>query len=69
MSRISKTICDCCGNELTGGTKLNKCLFLTIISGAQKTRVDYCYECGKRISAEIIKVVQGYVPKRGDSDG
>ena len=50
MSRISKTVCDCCGNELKGGTKLNESLFLTVISGSMKTRADYCYECGKKIA-------------------
>lgn len=50
MSRILKTICDCCGNELKGGVKLNESLFLTVISGKAKNRVDYCYECGKKIA-------------------
>lgn len=50
MSRISKTICDCCGNELKGGLKLNESLFLTVICGKSKARFDYCYECGKKIS-------------------
>jgi len=50
VSRISKIVCDCCGNELKGGVKLNESLFLTVISGKAKQRLDYCYECGKKIA-------------------
>ena len=68
MSRVSKTICDCCGNELKGGTKLNRSLFLTVISGSMKTRADYCYECGKEIAKAIIAVVKEH-RKDGDENG
>ena len=40
MSRVVKTYCNCCGNELTEGIGLNTCLFFTIIT-ATKGRVDY----------------------------
>ena len=52
MSRVTKTYCNCCGNELTEGIGLNTCLFFTIIT-VTKGRIDYCYECGDRIAAKM----------------
>lgn len=73
MSRVSKTICDCCGNELKGGVKLNESLFMTVISGIAKHRFDYCYECGKKIADamkdEIRKLYDQRCAKEGDGDG
>ena len=73
MSRVSKTICDCCGNELfENGVKLNESLFLTVISGKAKQRLDYCYECGKKIADamqdEIRKLYDQRCAKDGDGE-
>ena len=62
MSRIGKTICDCCGNELKGGVKRNESLLLTVIYGKSKARFDYCYECGKK----IVDVMQDEIRKLHD---
>ncbi len=67
MSRISKIICDCCGNELKGGTKLNEDLFLTVISGKAKRRVDYCYECGDKIIKAMMDEVRKLYDQRDDN--
>ena len=73
MSRISKIICDCCENELfENGVKLNESLFLTVISGIAKHRLDYCYECGKKIAEamkdEIRKLYDQRCAKDGDGE-
>lgn len=49
MNEDTKTYCNCCGNELTEGDKLNTCLYFTIITAKAKGRANYCCECGIRI--------------------
>lgn len=55
MSRVTKTYCDCCGNELTEGLELNTCLFFTLITAKAKRRTDYCYDCGNRMLGKMIE--------------
>lgn len=64
MSRVTKIICDCCGSELKGGLKLNESLYLTVISGKAKRRVDYCYDCGGKIMTAMMDEVRKLYDQR-----
>lgn len=65
MSRVTKTYCNCCGNELTEGLEMNTCLFFTIIPATTKSRIDYCYECGERILDKANKEIDKIRKEKG----